>query len=120
MPVNHPVSGTALVFSLTDELKTIHAELARTGTRTARTLLRQGALRATLIGIAAGGELREHHADGPITVHVLEGEIVFEAEGKRYDLRAGALLSLAPGIVHAVHSTTGGVFLLTLAAPTAG
>lgn len=120
MPVNHPVSGSLLVFSLTDELKTIHAELARTGTRTARTLLRQGALRATLIGIAPGGELREHHADGPITVHVLEGEITFEVEGKAHELGAGSLLSLAPGLVHAVASRSGGVFLLTLAAPAAG
>lgn len=115
-PVNHPVSGTALVFTLAEELQTVRAALARAGARTARTLVKEGALRATLVGLAPGGELKEHRADGPITVHVLEGEVTFTAEGIDRVLAAGSLLSLAPGITHAVKSAQGGIFLLTVAA----
>lgn len=114
--LDHPVSGPALVFTLGDELQAVHEALARSGTRTARTLVKEGPLRATLVGLAAGGELKEHRADGPISVHVLEGEIEFSAEGKQWRLSAGSLLSLAPAIRHAVRSATGGVFLLTVAA----
>lgn len=115
MPVNHPVSGTVLTFDLVHELRTVRDELAR-GTRTARTLVKEGQLRATLVGLNPGGELRTHRADGPITVHVLEGEIEFHADGRAIPLAPGSLLALAAGVEHAVRSTTGGVFLLTVAA----
>ena len=80
-PVQHPISGPALALDLAEELRVVHEQLATTS-RTARTLVKNGALRVTLMGIAAGGALASHSADGPITVHVLEGTIEFEAEGK--------------------------------------
>ena len=113
-PVQHPVSGTALALDLTAELRTIHEQLGTT-TRTARTLVKNGALRVTLMGIAAGGALASHSADGPITVHVLEGTIEFEADGKTWLLPAGSLFALDAGIVHSVRAPQGGVFLLTVA-----
>ncbi|HEU4629981.1 MAG TPA: cupin domain-containing protein [Gemmatimonadaceae bacterium] len=113
-PVQHPVSGPALAFSLADELRTLHEELARTERRIGRTLVKDGPLRVTLVGLRAGGELRPHRAAGPITVQVLEGEVEFEAEGKRWPLATGTLLALEAGITHAVRSAGGGVFLLTV------
>lgn len=113
-PVQHPVHGPVLFFSLADELRTVRDELA-TRTRTARTLVKDGPLRATLVGLAAGGELRPHHAEGPITVHVLEGEVEFEADGRRWPLAVGTLLALDAGVVHGARSANGGVFLLTVA-----
>lgn len=115
-PVQHPVSGPALVFDLTEELRTIHEQLATTS-RTARTLVKNGTLRATLMGLAPGGELASHSADGPITVHVLVGAIVFEASGKSWPLATGSLFALDAGIVHSVRAPEGGVFLLTVALP---
>lgn len=112
-PVGRPLRGPALTLTLTDELRTVHEQLAKSS-RSARTLVKNGALRATLIGLAAGGKLAAHSADGPITVHVLEGEVEFEAEGHVYPLRAGSLFALDAGIVHAVSSRDGGAFLLTV------
>ena len=115
-PVRRPVSGPALTFTLADEIGTVRAQLA-TGSRTARTLVKNDALRATLIGLAPGGELAEHAAEGPITVHVLEGAIEFAAEGRTHPLPAGSLLALGASVAHRVHSRGGGIFLLTMAAP---
>ena len=53
-PVEHPISGPALALDLAEELRIVHAQLATTS-RTARTLVKNGALRVTLMGIAAGG-----------------------------------------------------------------
>lgn len=117
-PVRHQVSGSALVFDLAAERRTVHEQLATT-TRTARTLVKNGPLRATLMGLAAGGEIASHKADGPITVHVLEGAVEFEAEGRTHELAAGSLFALDAGIVHTVRSRDGGIFLLTVAAPPA-
>ena len=90
--------------------------LARHG-RSARTLVKEGPLRLTVIAIAAGGDLLAHRTSGPITIQVLDGEIVFTALGREQVLRTGDLLVLAPEIEHSARSTTGGVFLLTVVHP---
>jgi quercetin dioxygenase-like cupin family protein len=117
-PVQRPVSGPALAFTLADEIRVVHEQLATTS-RTARTLVKNGTLRATLMGLAPGAEVASHSADGPITLHVLEGTIEFAAGERTYPLAAGSLFALDAGIVHAVRSNEGGVFLLTVSAPSA-
>jgi quercetin dioxygenase-like cupin family protein len=77
-------------------------------------------MRATLVGLRAGGSLKPHKADGPITVHVLEGEIEFEAEARSWTLPAGALFALDGGITHSVRAPDGGIFLLTVVASETG
>ena len=117
-PARDRVTASALVVDLASEIRTVHEQLG-TNTRSARTLVKNGSLRATLIGLGAGGELASHKADGPITVQVLEGAIEFEADGRLHALSVGSLFALEGGLVHAVRSRDGGVFLLTVSAPPA-
>jgi quercetin dioxygenase-like cupin family protein len=94
--------------------------LARHG-RSARTLVKEGPLRLTIIGLAPGGDLPTHSTEGPVTVHILEGEVLFEASGRAYPLSTGDVLVLASGVEHSARSATGGLFLLTVVhAPSAG
>jgi quercetin dioxygenase-like cupin family protein len=120
-PVQRPISGDALTFTLADEMRTVREQLGP-GTRIARTLVKNGALRATLIAIAPGGSLAPHSTDGPITVQVLEGEVEFEADGQRQSLPAGTLIALGANVVHSARSEGGGMLLLTVVAsnPQAG
>jgi quercetin dioxygenase-like cupin family protein len=113
-PVLHPVSGAVLSFSLADEMAVVRRELGDADARVGRTLVKDGPLRATLVGVNPGGGLPAHKADGPITVQVLEGEIEFSVNGSTHTLAAGALLALDAGIVHSVSSPRGGMFLLTV------
>ena len=113
-PVRHPVSGPALQFSLRNEIDTVKRELTGTTTRSARTLIKEGPLRVTLVAVNPGGELRPHKAAGPITVQILEGEIILEARGQNWTLAAGSLFALEGGIAHSVRSVGGGLFLLTV------
>lgn len=115
-PVQHPVSGAALSFELAQEMDTVRRELAGASARIARTLVKEGPLRVTLVGVSAGGGLKQHKSDGPISIQVLEGAIEVEAEGRSWPLAAGALLVLEAGLAHAVRSDRGGFFLLTLVA----
>lgn len=115
--IDRPLAGRAIHLRLGDAHRADlidHDLLARSG-RGARTLLKEGALRVTLVALAAGGSLAEHRADGPITVHVLAGTIDFRAGEDRWLLETGDLLSLAAGVPHAVESAEGGEFLLTVA-----
>lgn len=114
--LNRPLSGKALHFSLGGEqrLEFIdEAALARVG-RTARTLVKEGPLRVTLVVLAHGGALAEHHADGPITVHLLSGRIRFHAGEDEWMLEEGDLLSLPAGVPHSVEAEDRSVFLLTV------
>lgn len=115
-PLKHEVSGPVLSFSLDDELGLVRNQLGGGTTRIGRTLVKDGPLRVSLVGLGAEGAIREHKADGPVAVHVLEGEIILDANGTSLILGPGMLVTLEANVLHAVRSPTGGVFLLTVIA----
>lgn len=118
-PVHRELSSDVLAFELNDEMRIVREELVGAHERIARTLVKEGPLRLTLVGVNPGGALRPHEAAGPIAVQVLEGEIELEAAGATRTLAPGSLVVLDGGVRHAVRSPRGGIFLLTLAAPAA-
>jgi quercetin dioxygenase-like cupin family protein len=111
--IQRPLEGTALRFDLADEIVRTPAAL-HTG-RSARTLVKAGPLRVTLVHMAPGGLLAEHQAPGPVTIQVLAGSISVTVAGEEHVMGPGTLLSLRPGVRHSVRSVAGGEFLLTLA-----
>jgi quercetin dioxygenase-like cupin family protein len=119
--MHRTIKGEVLVRHLTQDERMVDPVLLAEHGRSARTLVKEGLLRLTMIGIAPGGDLPTHSTDGPVTVHMLEGEVVFQALGGPYPLKTGDLLVLAPGVEHSARSATGGLFLLTVVhAPSAG
>ncbi len=113
--IDRPLSGDVLVVSLLDSSTPAAPEAGRS----ARTLLKEGPLRVTVVTIAPGAEIPEHRADGPITVQPLTGRLRFTAAGQTHDLAPGQLLALAAGLTHAVASDEGATFLLTVCKPAA-
>jgi quercetin dioxygenase-like cupin family protein len=112
--INRTIDGEVLVNHLThDEWMIDQDILARHG-RTARTLVKEGPLRLTVIALSAGGNMPAHTTTGPLTIHVLEGAVTFKAADGDYPLVAGDVLVLAPGVEHSAASTDGGKFLLTV------
>lgn len=116
-PVQRTLASSVLAFDLADEMRSIRAELDGGRSRVARTLVKEGPLRLTLIGVSPGGEIREHVAEGPITIHLLEGTIVVRAGSEVRTITAGGLIALDGGVRHVVSSDGGGLFLLTLISP---
>ena len=114
-PADRTLASDALRFRLEDEQARLNdpALLERSG-RNARTLVKQGSLRVTLVTVGAGGKIAPHRAAGPITVQVLSGDIRFHAAGQNHRLAAGDLLALNARIEHEVASDAGGSFLLTV------
>ena len=82
-----------------------------------KTLVKNENLRVVLISMEPGATLKEHHAGGPITVHVLYGWIRFYAGAQQHALRAGQILVLGGAIKHAVESMGHSALLLTLSLP---
>ncbi|MEO7455713.1 MAG: cupin domain-containing protein [Gemmatimonadaceae bacterium] len=119
--LNRRIEGDVLVRHLKRDEQTIDQELLARHGRSARTLVKDGPLRLTLIAISAGGGMPSHRADGPVTIHLLEGDVTFDADEREYPLVPGEVLVLASGVQHAARSSGGCVFLLTVVhLPSAG
>jgi quercetin dioxygenase-like cupin family protein len=73
-PVDRRLSGDVLAFDLEAEMRTAREALMSGQGRIARTLVKEGPLRLTLVGLGPGGTIRPHQADAPITILVLEGD----------------------------------------------
>jgi len=101
---------------IAEELKKIRARDAEVSSTT---LLKTDTLRVVLMALKAGAGLHKHHADGRLMVHVLQGEIEFQAEGSPHHLSAGALVSLEARVPHQVIAQSDAVVLLTIAWPSA-
>lgn len=108
------LNAEVLVHHLTQDERMLDPELLARHGRTARTIVKEGPLRLTVMGIAADGVLPTHSTDAHVTIHVLEGEVTFTARGREYALTVGDVLVFAPGVEHEARSAKGGVFLLTV------
>lgn len=114
--INRPLHSDLLYHRLADETAVVRSgSTMRSAGRNGRTLVKNGTLRVVLIGVAAGGRIPEHRSDGPITIQPIEGTIVLETASESITLGTGDLVSLDGRVEHAVSSTGGGVFLLTIA-----
>jgi quercetin dioxygenase-like cupin family protein len=84
---------------------------------TARTLFKKADFRMVLISMEKGCILKEHHADGTISVQVLKGSIRFIAQGETHTLRENSIVTLGASIKHQVEALEDAAFLLTISWP---
>ena len=106
-------------FDLSQEMADSDAEKPWQAGHSARTLFKKSDLRVVLISMETGARLKEHHADGAISVQVLKGSIRFTTQGEPQDLKHGNVLMLAASIKHEVEALEESAFLLTIAWPDA-
>lgn len=112
--MHRTIEGRVLVNHLTQDEMLIDQSLLVQHGRSARTLVKEGALRITVIALAANGVLPAHSAAGPISIQLLNGDVTFDIAGQAYPLRLNDLLVVAPRVEHSARSATGGTFLLTV------
>jgi quercetin dioxygenase-like cupin family protein len=84
------------------------------GTARTTALIKSAQLEVARIVLLAGKGMREHQAPGEITVHCLEGEVVFTTPSATQTLSAGDWLHLAAREPHALHALTDASLLLTM------
>lgn len=61
-----------------------------------------------------GGLLKEHRAEGVVTIHVLSGRLQVVVEEEAQVVGQGELLALAPGVPHSVLALSPSDMLLTV------
>jgi quercetin dioxygenase-like cupin family protein len=109
---NDKVYGT---FNLEQVMAEIPPDPQSEALRRAEILVKTDTLRVVLITMLKGGRLHDHTAPGPITIHVLKGKMNVSIEGGSQVLSEGELVSMAPGVMHAVEGIEDGAILLTIA-----
>jgi quercetin dioxygenase-like cupin family protein len=114
----HHLSGTGLIADALDEAVDLleKAQTSASG-RAAKTLVKNGPLRLTLIAMRKGAEAKRHHVEGPATIQVMRGRMRITTPRGREDLRSGALYALGAGVEHSHTALTDFVALLTIAEP---
>jgi quercetin dioxygenase-like cupin family protein len=83
----------------------------------ARTLFKKHDFRIVLITMDAAARMKEHHADGTISIQGLKGHIRVTVHGKSHDVHVGNLFTLAASIRHDVEAIDDSAFLLTISWP---
>ena len=112
------LAGKRLTFVLEAEDETLRefAEESSTG-RAAKTLVKQGPLRITLVALKKGSVLPPHHVEGPISIQTLRVCLRLTTERGDMDIPEGNLIALGPGVVHSADAREDCAILLTFAMP---
>jgi quercetin dioxygenase-like cupin family protein len=84
-----------------------------------KTLFKKHDLRVVLISMQDAAHMKEHHADGTISIQVLKGQLRVSVNGKPHDLPVGTLFTLGHSIRHDVEAKGDSAFLLTISWPSA-
>ncbi len=112
------LSGKLLTFILGAEDDTLRefAESSDTG-RAAKTLVKQGPLRITLVALKKGTALPSHQVAGPISIQTIRGCLRLTTEKGDVDIPAGGLVTLAAGTAHAARAHDDCAILITVIMP---
>lgn len=112
---DRPVVAPVGQFRIDEEVARLKEEPAwRSGTRNAITLVKHGPLRVVLTVLRSGTSVEEHHAVGPLTLHVLSGVLRVRTAGRAVEMEPGTLLALEAGLRHEVEALEESAFLLSL------
>jgi len=83
----------------------------------AKTLFKKHDFRIVLITMESTARMKEHHADGTISIQVLKGHIRLNVHDNPHDLHTGSLFTLAASIRHDLEAIEDSAFLLTISWP---
>ena len=112
----HRLRGKTLSFLLAaedDELRE-RAESAKTG-RAAKTLVKEGPLRITLVALKQGTTLQSHHVAGPVSLVTIRGLLRVSTAAGDIDIPKDGLIALDAGVGHSVTALDDCAVLITLA-----
>ena len=112
--LKRPLDGQMQIHHLNADRELIDRTLLEKHGRSARTLSKDGPFRVTIFALAPGGEMPTHKAEGPVSIHVLDGDVAFTCGGNTQALSSGDLVVLEGNVEHALQSTNGCTVLLTV------
>jgi quercetin dioxygenase-like cupin family protein len=119
---NYPAHAASHVLDIETTADRLLAELPGHGRR-AETLAREGGVSIVMMAMEAGDAIEEHSAPGPVSVHLLRGQVQVTANGDTAQIGPGQVVFMQPNVRHSVEADTQAVVLLTVSGggtPSAG
>ncbi len=110
-------SGFGVALDMASEIKTLESRRPWPRGLTSKVLVKARDLRIVLTVMESGARMKEHHADGRISIHSLLGSIRVHVQGQSVELPAGRLLAIDRSIKHDVEALEYSAFLLTIVWP---
>ena len=112
----HKLAGTMLTPDLPVEVERLRDRAAQAANgRAAKTLVKEGQVRVTLVALKRGSSLSSHHVDGVVSVQVLRGRCSLDAGGRQAAMGLGQLAVLGAGVEHSLEARADSVLLVTVA-----
>lgn len=110
-----PLDAAYIRLDFKERIADLKSEKAwQTNDRNAITLLHHPRLRVVLIALHEGAELKKHTADGPVTIHLLEGAVTVTVHEAAFPLSPMEAMVVDDQVPHAVTANKESVFLLTM------
>jgi quercetin dioxygenase-like cupin family protein len=112
------LSGKMLRFLIDAEDETLRefAQASKTG-RAGKTLVKQGALRITLVALKKGTALPPHRVAGPVSIQILRGCLELTTDKGAIALPRRSLVTLEAGLTHTARAVEDSAILITFAMP---
>jgi quercetin dioxygenase-like cupin family protein len=114
-PMTRALTGPNLTFELESQIAELRGDekYVRTG-RVGRTLVKAGALRLTLVVVAAGVDVGTHHAESPMTLQPVQGRLRYRVEKEYFEIGEGEVLFFGPGHAQDIRALEDTALLLTI------
>ncbi len=105
-----------LQFDLSSEIEHLRKEESwqRGSGRSSKTLVKHPDFRIVLVTMKANTEMKEHRAEGRISIQTIAGHLRLKLPNEIVELPIGHLLALDRGITHDVEALVESTFLLTI------
>lgn len=114
----HRLHAETLRFALGTEGRPLQAAAAAAAAgRAAKTLVKEGPLRVTVVALRKGAVLAEHHITGPASIHILSGRLTVSTRRGNLVLAAEDLMAVDAGVAHAAEALEDCTLLITVAMP---
>ena len=112
---SHKLTGTRLEFLLNAEDDALRERAATASSgRSAKTLAKEGRLRATLIALKRGATQKQHHVDGPVSIQCLRGNVSITVGDYTSELTSGGLMVLDANVAHSAKALRDSSILITM------
>jgi quercetin dioxygenase-like cupin family protein len=110
----HRLANRVIVIDTAAEAEDIDEKTAAAQRRrAAKTLVKEGHIRVTVIGLQRGVALGAHHVEGEVSIHVLRGALEVHAADSSFRLNRGNIAVLRAGVEHDARALRDSVVLLT-------